>query len=59
MNGIVLEYEYRQGKEQEYGERIGTELCMLQKELSILLDLFLRVPDLPALYGGKPLGNDL
>lgn len=32
---------------------------VLQKELSFLLELFLRVPDLSGLHGGKPLGDDL
>jgi uncharacterized protein (TIGR02246 family) len=51
--------EYRQVKEQESRKRLETELRVLQKELSFLLELFLRVPDLPGLHGRKSLGDDL
>jgi hypothetical protein len=51
--------EHGQVKEQESRKRLEAELRVLQKELSFLLELFLRVPDLPGLHGRKSLGNDL
>jgi hypothetical protein len=34
-------------------------LCLLQQEQQLLLELFVRIPDLSGLHAGEPLGNDV
>jgi len=51
FKGIVTEDEYRQIKEQERRTADGTGLRLLQKDISFLLELFVRIPDLPVLHG--------
>ena len=51
FKGIVTEDEFRQIKEQERSTADGTGLRLLQKDISFLLELFVRIPDLPVLHG--------
>jgi hypothetical protein len=39
--------------------RTATALCLLRNQRLLLLELFLRISDLPGLHAGKPVGNVL
>jgi hypothetical protein len=56
-----MQSEDEYGKAEKQGDYPGTgaDVRLLPPNEQVLLELFLRLPDLPGVHGREPLGNDL